>query len=122
MDDYVTFLIIIFVVAIVFLIAMCTLFVYLRKKRLNEIVAELGLIEGNTYDVIVNNGSKQLNLVYTSIGYGNKSQNGTINIYFNKTTKYRGSLITKQVMIKYGNIWKIYNTTTNSGVTISDEE
>ncbi len=121
MDDIVKIYIILIVVFLVVMFVILGVIAYFRKKRLEEIVEKLGLIEGNTYDVIVNNGSKQLNLVYTHIAYGNKSQNGNINIYFEKTTKYRGSPIVKQVMIKYENIWKIYNISNQTETTVQDE-
>lgn len=77
------------------------------KKRLVEIEEELGLVIGNNYDIITNNGNKHLNLTYSHIAYGKQSQNGRINIYFTRPTSYRGSYVQKEIMIKYGNIWKI---------------
>ncbi len=79
----------------------------LSKKKLEEIVDELNLKENEYYEVIVNNGNVYKNLRYTHIGYGNSSQNGRINVYFKRASKYRGTYIDKEIMIKYGNIWKI---------------
>ena len=80
---------------------------YLSKKRLKDVVAKLGLIQGAHYDVTTNNGNNHRDLIYDHIAYGKNSQNGKINIYFIKNSTYRGSTTRKEVMIKYGNIGKI---------------
>lgn len=105
----------------IFIIAAIAISVY-NKKRLQEIREELDLEEGAKYDAILNNGSKMLNLTFTSIGYGKQSQNGRINLYFLKDTKYRGSYYQKEVMIKYGNIWKLNKISQSVTVSIHREE
>lgn len=106
---------------IIFIVAAIAISAY-NKKRLQEIREELNLEEGAKYDAILNNGSKMLNLTFTSIGYGKQSQNGRINLYFLKDTKYRGSYYQKEVMIKYGNIWKLNKTSQSLTVSIHREE
>ncbi len=95
--------IVLFIVSIVIIIVSK----YLSKKRLEEIISKLGLVQGEQYDITTNNGNKFLNLTYNRIAYGKKTQNGNVNIYFIKNSKYRGTITQKEVMIKYGNIWKI---------------
>jgi len=104
--DYTTIIVVI-VLIIVFSIAIAVVGIYLSKKRLEKIISELGLVQGEKYTVITNNGNRLLNLTYDRIAYGNKSQNGSINIYFIRDSKYRGIITKKEVMIKYGNIWQI---------------
>lgn len=110
--DY-TLIIVIIVLIIVLGIAITLVGVYLSKKRLEEVISELGLVQGKQYNVITNNGNRLLNLTYDHIAYGNKSQNGNINIYFIKNSKYRGTITQKEVMVKYGNIWQIYHSDTS---------
>ncbi len=100
-------IIILFILFIAVSIAIALVSSYLSKKRLEEIVSEFGLVQGAQYNVTNNNGNRVLNLTYDHIAYGNKSQNGNINIYFIKNSKYRGTLTQKEVMIKYGNIRNI---------------
>lgn len=100
-------IIIVPIVLFVLFIAIIIVSTYLSKKRLEEVISELGLVQGEQYNVITNNGNRLLNLTYDHIAYGNKSQNGNINIYFYRDSKYRGTITQKEVMIKYGNIWQI---------------
>lgn len=91
--------IIYFIIMIMLIIVGLAIYIvsaYLSKKRLEEVVTKLGLVQGAHYDVTLLNGKKQLNLTYNRVAYGNKSKNGNINIYFTKNGN--------QVMIKYGNI------------------
>lgn len=108
---------IILVPIILFILFIVVLIVskYLSNKRLEEIVSELGLVQGEQYTVITNNGNRYLNLTYDRISYGNKSQNGSINIYFFRDSKYRGIITQKEVMIKYGNIWQISPSNASMG-------
>lgn len=108
---------IILVPIILFILFIVVLLVskYLSNKRLEEIVSELGLVQGEQYTVITNNGNRLLNLTYDRISYGNKSQNGSINIYFFRDSKYRGIITQKEVMIKYGNIWQISPSNASMG-------
>lgn len=108
---------IILVPIILFILFIVVLIVskYLSNKRLEEIVSELGLVQGEQYTVITNNGNRLLNLTYDRISYGNKSQNGSINIYFFRDSKYRGIITQKEVMIKYGNIWQISPSNASMG-------
>lgn len=108
---------IILVPIILFILFIVVLLVskYLSNKRLEEIVSELGLVQGEQYTVITNNGNRYLNLTYDRISYGNKSQNGSINIYFFRDSKYRGIITQKEVMIKYGNIWQISPSNASMG-------
>lgn len=116
--DYTTAIVII-VIVIVFSIAIAVVGIYLSKKRLEKIIAELGLVQGEEYTVITNNGNRLLNLTFDRIAYGNKSENGNINIYFIRDSKYRGIITKKEVMIKYGNIWQISRT--NVATDYNDE-
>lgn len=117
-----TIIIVLFVLLIIAAIAIALVSSYLSKKRLEEIVSELGLVQGAQYNVTNNNGNRVLNLTYDHIAYGNKSQNGNINIYFIKNSKYRGTLTQKEVMIKYGNIRNIdrIDTPTSYGASPKD--
>lgn len=107
MDKSIYLILVIFIIIIVAIIILYFISSYIAKKRLSEIVAQLNLVQGEHYDVVTNNGNKQLNLIYDRIAYGKNSQNGRINIYFIKMSSYRGSPIQKEIMIKYANIWKI---------------
>lgn len=105
--DYITIIMVITILAVIGIIAVCLISAYLSKKRLEEVVTKLGLVQGALYNVTTNNGNRHLNLTYSHIAYGNNSQNGRINVYFIKDSKYRGTITQKEVMIKYENIWKI---------------
>lgn len=83
---------------------------YLSKKRLQEIVEELHLVQGAHYNVTTRNGKRQLDLIYDRISYGNKSKNGNINIYFTKNFR--------EVMIKYDTISNVERAETTVKVTI----
>lgn len=113
--DYTTIIIVTIILGVLFSIAIIFVSAYLAKKRLEEIISELGLVQGEQYNVITNNGNRLFNLTYNHIAYGNKSQNGNINIYFIKNSKYRGTITQKEVMIKYGNIWKIFQSNASMG-------
>lgn len=84
------------VLFVLIVLVICFISAYLSKKRIEDIISKLGLIQGSHYDVITNNGNKLLNLTYDHISYGNKSQNGNINIYFIKNSKYRGTIVKKK--------------------------
>lgn len=112
--DYATIILAPIVLFILFIVIII-ISTYLSKKRLEEITLELGLIQGEQYNVNTNNGKRLLNLTYDHIAYGKKSQNGNINIYFIKNSKYRGAITQKEVMIKYGNIWQIYRSNASIG-------
>lgn len=78
--------------------------------------------EGNIYEVTKTNGKKTKNLSYSRIAYGNNSKHGKINIYFIKTSKYRGVTTSKEVMIKYDSILSIKNmTSVNNPENVIDE-
>lgn len=123
-NSTITIIIVLFVLFIIAAIAIAFVSAYLSKKRLKEIISEFGLVQGSHYNVTTNNGNRLLNLTYDHIAYGNKSQNGNINIYFIKNSKYRGTITQKEVMIKYGNIWKIdrLDASTNNGTTLDNSK
>ena len=75
---------------------------YFSKRRLQEIIKEFKLIENARYDVIAENGKRHSDLIFSRIAYGKNSKNGNINLYFKKTSKYRGITSTKEIMLKYG--------------------
>lgn len=122
-NSTITIIIVLFVLFIIVAIAIAFLSSYFSKKRLEEIEQELGLVQGALYNVTTNNGNRSLNLIYDHIAYGNKSHNGNINIYFIKNSKYRGMITQKEVMIKYGNIWKIdrFDTSANNNDELSKD-
>ncbi len=117
--DTVIIILVIFIIVCV-LIGAITL--YISQKRLKNVVSELKLEQGGLYNVTTNNGNRYLNLTYNRISYGKRSQNGNINIYFIKNSKYRGTITQKEVMIKYGNIWKIYRLDAPSNDTEYTED
>ena len=109
MDDL--FIIFIAVGTLLFLLTILIVVFYVisSKKKLLNIKEELSLIEGNKYEILQNGGKTIKDLVFVSIYYGNHSANGNVNLLFHKKSKYRESYVIKEVIIKYGSIWKITN-------------
>ena len=81
--------------------------VYLRYKMLKDATESLGLIEGETYEVLQNGGKVNKDLTFIRAYYGNRSKNGSINFEFTKNKKYRDEYITESVVIKFGSIWQV---------------
>ena len=105
--NYIGLIIGLSVVGVVVIITVCVYTAYANKKRLREIIEEFNLTEGDTYEVTQNGGRTIKGLVFQEIYYGKRSANGNINLRFIKQTTYRGETSSKEVIIKYGSIWKI---------------
>lgn len=77
------------------------------QKQKREIMEEFNLTEGCSYNVTQNGGRTIRNVVFDRITIGNKSINGNINLIFIKTSKYRDETSEREIVIKYGSIWKV---------------
>lgn len=97
-------------VGIIFLCGCISIIIYAEccwKKKIKSIKNEFNLVEGCSYNVIQNGGRTLKNLVFVRITTGNNSINGNINIIFVKNSNYRDSTIQREIVVKYGSIWKV---------------
>ncbi len=95
---------------IIFVIILVLIVVFTRiswQNKVKKIKEELDLIEGCTYNVTQNSGRTLKNLVFVKIESGNQSKNGNINLIFLRNSKYRNEDIQKEIVVKYGSIWKV---------------
>ena len=97
-----TWLFILFALILIIAIFIPVISRYLAQQKLKEIIEEFKLVENARYDVIAENGKRHSDLTFSRIAYGKNSKNGNINLYFKKTSKYRGITSTKEIMLKYG--------------------
>jgi hypothetical protein len=84
-----------------------SLLAWLDYKERKRIMTELDLQKGAVYDVITNGGKTHRNITFIGLGHGNRSINGSMNLYFSRSVKYREDTIDRDLTIKYGAVWKV---------------
>lgn len=104
MSDSWIFIIIAVPIALIIVVAVWSN--YLWEKKVRAIKQEFNLVEGGSYDILQNNGRMTKGLTFVEIYHGNSSINGNINLLFIKHARYRDGTIEREVVIKYGSIWK----------------
>ena len=84
---------------------------WLEHKERKRIMEELGLVKGAVYDVLTNDGKTSRNMTFHDLGRGNRSTNGTMNLYFFRPKRFDAQFgddpVYRKITIKYRAIHKV---------------